>query len=218
LLAPREPLQGEYGRATPLLEESVALAREVGDKRGLAFALLNLGEVAFRQGDYERARPFYEESLRLRRELENTEGIAMSLAGLGDLARAQGNHGRAARLYLESLSLLQTSSDTALVVPILEQAAAMIGVAYDSALSPDMVASFHAARLFGAAASLRDILAAPLPPAVRVAYQRDVDVVRRALGNDAFARAWAEGRALSLEQAIATALQTLREHVTVDDA
>ncbi len=211
-------LQGEYERAVVLLEESVALARKVDDKRGLAFALLNLGEVAFRQGDYERARPFYEESLRLRRELENAEGIAVSLSGLGNLARAQGNHGRAAQLYLESLSLLQTSSDTALVIPILEQAAAMIGVACDPALSPDMVASLRATQLFGAAASLRDILAAPLPPAARVAYQRDVDVVRRALGGDAFARAWAEGRDLSLEQAIAMAIQTLRESVVVDDA
>jgi len=211
-------LQGEYERAVILLAESVALARKVDDKRGLAFALLNLGEVTFRQGDYERARPFYEESLRLRRELENAEGIAMSLSGLGDIARAQGNHGRAARLYLESLSLLQTSSDTALVVPILEQAAAMIGVACDPALSPDIVASIRATQLFGAAASLRDVLAAPLPPAAHVAHQRDVDVVRRALGDDVFARAWTEGRALSLEQAIATAIQTFRGNVIVDDA
>lgn len=210
-------LQGEYERAAALLEESVTLAREVGDKRGLAFALNNLGEVAFRQGEHERARTFFEESLRLRRDLENKEGIAVSLSGLGDVARARGEHGRAARLYLESLSLLQASSDTALIAPILEQVAAFVGVARGPALTADTVTSIRAAQFFGAASYLRDTLTAPLPPASRVAYERDVDTARRAVGDDAFARAWAEGQTLPLEQVIAEAIRALRKSVVAKD-
>lgn len=206
-------LQGEYERATALLEESVTLAREVGDKRGLAFALNNLGEVAFRQGEHERARTSFEESLRLRRELENKEGIAVSLSGLGDVSLARGEHRRAARMYLESLSLLRASNDTALVVPILEQVAAFVGVARGPAPTADRGASIHAARFFGAASSLRDTLTAPLPPASRAAYERAVDTARRAVGDNVFARAWAEGQTLSLERAIKEAIRALRGSV-----
>jgi hypothetical protein len=61
----------------------------------------------------------------------------------------------------------------------------------------------RAARLFGAAEALREALGAPLPPVERAHYDRSVAATRAALGEEAFAAAWAEGRALSLEQAIA---------------
>ena len=62
------------------------------------------------------------------------------------------------------------------------------------------------ARLFGAAEALRTALGAPLPPAERAAYEHDVAADRTQLDAATFAAAWAEGRALPLEQAIADAL------------
>jgi len=51
----------------------------------------------------------------------------------------------------------------------------------------------------GAAAAARDALGAPVAPGVRERYERAVAAVRQALGEDAGAKAWAEGRALTLE-------------------
>ena len=64
----------------------------------------------------------------------------------------------------------------------------------------------RAARLFGAAEGLREVMGAPLPPADRAGRDRSVAAVRSALGEEAFAAAWAEGRAMSLEAAVAFAL------------
>ena len=65
----------------------------------------------------------------------------------------------------------------------------------------------HAARTWGAAERLREEIGAPLPPNERPRYDRRVAVVRAALRDDAaFTRAWQQGRALTIEQAIALAL------------
>ena len=68
----------------------------------------------------------------------------------------------------------------------------------------------RAARLFGATDAVRTALSVPVRPADRRRYDRDVTAVCTALGPDAFAAAWAAGRALSLEQAIAEALEGCR--------
>jgi hypothetical protein len=64
----------------------------------------------------------------------------------------------------------------------------------------------RAARLLGAAEALRTVIGVQRPPAARPAYTRDVASARALLDDATFAAAWAAGRALTLEQAIAEAL------------
>ncbi|GAC1433927.1 MAG: hypothetical protein NVSMB65_07960 [Chloroflexota bacterium] len=60
--------------------------------------------------------------------------------------------------------------------------------------------------MLGATAALRASLRIPLPAADRTAHESLVAAARAALGDEAFARAWAAGQALLPEQAIAEAL------------
>jgi hypothetical protein len=60
--------------------------------------------------------------------------------------------------------------------------------------------------LFGSAEYLREQLGAPIPPADRPAYGRDISAMRARLGVASAAAEWAAGRALPLETAIAEAL------------
>jgi DNA-binding NarL/FixJ family response regulator len=60
-----------------------------------------------------------------------------------------------------------------------------------------------AVRLLAAAAALRDSLGTPLPPVSRAAYSRSLATARTQLGEQAFAVAWAEGRGMTWEQALA---------------
>jgi hypothetical protein len=62
-----------------------------------------------------------------------------------------------------------------------------------------------AARLLGAAESLREVGGLALEPAHRRKYERSVARAQADLGAAAFAAAWAAGRALPLEQAITEA-------------
>jgi tetratricopeptide (TPR) repeat protein len=104
-------LQGDYGSARPLLEESLALEREVGDKKGMAASLNNLGSVAQQQGDHATARSMYEESLALKRELGDKFGVSISLGNLGLVTQQQGDYVAARSMYKESLSLARELED-----------------------------------------------------------------------------------------------------------
>ena len=66
----------------------------------------------------------------------------------------------------------------------------------------------RATRIDGAAERLREEIGSPLPANERPRYDRHVAAARAALGDDvAFDRAWQEGRALTIEQAIELALE-----------
>jgi hypothetical protein len=67
-------------------------------------------------------------------------------------------------------------------------------------------AAVRATRLMGAAEALFEP-PLPLPPPRRTIHDRTVDAARAALGEEAFAAAWAEGRELTLDQAISCALE-----------
>jgi hypothetical protein len=65
----------------------------------------------------------------------------------------------------------------------------------------------RAGRCLGAAEALRETMGAPLPPSERAEYDRTLRAVRGGCGGEAFAAAWAEGRAMPLEQAVCVALE-----------
>ena len=62
-----------------------------------------------------------------------------------------------------------------------------------------------AARLFAAAATLREEIGGVREGADQAEYDRDLAATRAALGDDAFDAAWAAGAALTLDEAIAEA-------------
>jgi hypothetical protein len=64
-----------------------------------------------------------------------------------------------------------------------------------------------AVRLFGAAAALRASIGSVIDPADQASYEKNRHSLRTELGQKRFAAAWNEGRALTLEQAVAYALE-----------
>lgn len=97
--------QGDYARAAALAEESLSLARALGDKRGTATALNILGLRACVKGDYTRAAALGAESLTLSREILDPVGIADAVHILGLVAYERDEHTQAATLLEESLQL-----------------------------------------------------------------------------------------------------------------
>jgi len=95
-------------RAKPLLQESLALYRQVEDKRGIARALSGLGHVA---DDFGQATALHEQSLALLQELNDKSGISDVLLSLGVDAWRQGNYGRATRLLEQGLMLARETGN-----------------------------------------------------------------------------------------------------------
>ena len=193
-----------YAAARSACEESLVILHERGDKWRLARSLNTLGELVRTEGDYAAARSFYEQSLTLRRELGDEWGVANSLINLGYVACSQGDYRQAATLIRECLLLCQKPGDKR-------------GISYCLALlarvTGDTGQPERAARLFGAAEALREAIHVRLEYVDRIEEDRNIDAVRTQLDEAAFAAAWAEGRAMTLEQAVDYALATNPERL-----
>jgi predicted ATPase/class 3 adenylate cyclase len=183
--------------AERLLQESLALRRELGDREGVGYSLGNLGLVAQARGDFAAARRFLEESLAIDRERGHRLGAAGSLTYLGELARAEGDLDRAEALHREGLTL-QRELGQKETLPLSLEGLAAVAAARGQ---PE-----RAARLFGASSSLRAAIGLPVPPPARAGYDRDVTLARAGVGEEAFARAWEQGRDMTLAGAISYAL------------
>jgi predicted ATPase/class 3 adenylate cyclase/DNA-binding NarL/FixJ family response regulator len=190
--------QGDYATARALHEESLALVREVGDTSGIAASLSNLGNIAFEQGDYVTARALREEGLTLMREVGDTSGIAADLGSLAEITLEQGDYVTARALYEESLTLLRGLGNTWGIAASLEGFAAVSSVQGHAE---------QALRLAAAAAALRQAISAPLSPAEQAQLERWLVLARQALSETTRTAAWEAGRAMTLEQAIASALE-----------
>jgi predicted ATPase/DNA-binding CsgD family transcriptional regulator len=182
--------QGDLAKARTLLEGSLALSSEVGDKRNNAYSRVILGYVAIFQDLPAQARTLLEDGLALLREMGDRRGIAWALYGLGWEALSQGNAAAAQPLFEESLALLRELGHRWFMALCLEALAA----AFAAQGQPE-----RAARLWGAAEKLRDMVGASLPPVVQPMYESFLIAARAQAGETAFASAWAEGRIQSLE-------------------
>ena len=103
--------QGDYSAARSVLEKSLILRRQLGNKRDEAQALNNLGVVAYHQGDFAYARACYEECLALKREAGDKRGIAITLNNIAELLKEQTEYSQAISMFKESLGLLRELDD-----------------------------------------------------------------------------------------------------------
>jgi len=188
--------------ARPIVEEGVALYREVGDLNGLAEALPSLGIIARQQGDYTRAAALLEESLTVARELGNKGNVSFALQGLGDVVQDQGDDARALALYQESVALERLLEGKEGIAHCLVGVAGVAGAVGQAE---------RAARLLSAAETLLDTIGLSLAawPETRADYDRYVAAARAQLDAATFTAAWAQGRAMSLDQVVAYALEPL---------
>jgi predicted ATPase/class 3 adenylate cyclase/DNA-binding CsgD family transcriptional regulator len=223
--------QGEYARVHPLAEQAVEIFREVGDITGVAISLMTVALVVFWQGDLVRAQTLAEEALARASETGITSAKALALAIGGEITLAQGETTTARLLIEKSHTLWQEVENQGMLAwmrSLLGMVLAVQGdhtaarTVYEESLLGDLAVvniaptleglavvvaaqgeTTWAVRLLAAAAALRDSLGTPLPPVYRADYERSVAAACAQLDEQTFAVAWAEGRGMTWEQALA---------------
>jgi predicted ATPase/class 3 adenylate cyclase/Tfp pilus assembly protein PilF len=192
---------GDLASARATFEEAAALARANGDLANYGVLVSNVAEVAVRQGDYEAAVPLFEESLSIMRELADNPGQIAAILGLGSVANGRGRYAEAVELYEEGLRLLQQEGGEAHRLP---EAFAQLAIA--AAGQGDLA---RAAMLLGAGDAHYEQIGAAPGTAERARFEALLERVRTELG-EAGERAYAAGRALTRDDAIAYALERPR--------
>jgi len=96
---------GRYGEAKALLDESLAIARELGDRGSIAMALQPLAMTASGLGDHAAARVYVEEAVELARGLGDKRELATAINGLAQIHRIEGSLDLAEPLYEQVVGL-----------------------------------------------------------------------------------------------------------------
>ncbi|HYI75876.1 MAG TPA: tetratricopeptide repeat protein [Gaiellaceae bacterium] len=107
--------QSAWDAVVPLLEQALALFREQGRQRDVAFALSELGFVALRQGDGARAARLCDEALAIARELGEPRTTSGVLAIVAEVSRIRGEFEQAVGHSEEALELRRAIGDATLV-------------------------------------------------------------------------------------------------------
>jgi tetratricopeptide (TPR) repeat protein len=188
----------EREEAVALCEEALAVFREVDDKPSAALALNVLGEILRMDGDYDGAKEAYEECLALSREIGNRRREGMMLSNLGFVAQHQGDYELAEAYFKEETILFGELGLKYFVV---------LSIADHAGPAAARCQPERAVRLLGASEALCGAMGVAHQLVDQVEIDRYLADAGEQLDEAAFQAAWAEGRAMSLEEATAYALE-----------
>ncbi len=207
---------GDYEEAALFLEDALRLVDQVGDRYERLFSLSGLAEVRLRQGDLQHAAQLEGELLQQSRELGDRWRVAASLGNLARIALRRDDLKQATVLARESLAMRQDFGDRAGCAWCFEKFAEIALLQGQQESPPQRDVEFgRAARLFGAAAALRASVGSVIDLVDRPEYDRLLAILREQLDSPpdsvqpgAYQLAWAEGQAMSLNQAVDYAFES----------
>ncbi len=189
-------IRGEIDRAGPLLDDALAHSRSVGNRHNVATVAAYRANIARHLGRLDEAETYGAEALAEFRALGDKDCTSMALHVLARAARQRGETGLAGARLDESLALRARLGLRKGLAEGFEEAAT-IALARDDART--------AARLFGAAARLRETIGAPVQPVDAADRAAPRKAAREALGDGAFDEAFDDGAALPAADAVSLA-------------
>lgn len=193
---------GDYQKAHALYEESLLLGRELGDMRSVALSLNRLGNVSLWEHDYGVARALCEESLAIEQGMGDSASSAYTLGDLGNIAFVQEDYDRARSFFRQSLGMFKELKNKVNCAWCIGELGALESVTGNAE---------QGVMMMGAAEAVFEGSGGVIDTVERIPHERDMAFARARVGEEAFERAWQEGRAMSLEQAIAYALDDTGE-------
>jgi predicted ATPase/DNA-binding SARP family transcriptional activator len=190
--------RGDHADAERLFDEAIDEARAAGDLRTLALITGNLGDLAMREGDFERAVSLSRETVAELRELGLDEPLGWALCNLAFSLALSGRDEEADRASRESLAIADRIGDVVVLV---------FNLVLLASLASGRSEAESAARLLGSAEALREQVGLALSGSEHELQLKTLTELRHALSPKAFDAAFAQGRSMSTEEAVAAALE-----------
>lgn len=192
-----ERSEGETEKSREYFDECSRIAEELNDP--LIFAIMQSGKgtLAADDGDLNLARELKEKALKFYRTTGDSYVVSLLTWSLSRVVTALGDFSTA-RSLLEECVTINRQLGNKWSLPYLLEGIADVSIGEKNAK--------HAAKLYGAAEVLREKIGLAMPPTERVTYNKARDSMREALTEETFKTVWNEGRAMTVEQALAYAL------------
>ena len=189
-------LDADYARAETLLGEAATRYQALGDHAMTAVALANQANAARLAGALDRAERYATAARQASEHDAHPWPLALAMMIQGDVALAQDDDAAALSRYQESLRLGLAYGDRMRVGDT------VLRIGIIAARDGDRT---RAARLFGAAAVIREAVGQTGPRYVQADYDRVVAGFEQGPDRDTVRHEWIVGRSLTIDEAVAEA-------------
>ena len=189
--------KGDVEKAREYMDEAARLSREMGYQWAYSFSTFGLARIAAELGDMELARKRFAESEEVARQLGNKRIIYSSRSELAHVLRQHGEIDEALKTYLDLLPKWKDMGHRSAVAHELEC------IAFILARKEKLA---RAAKLLGAAEALREAIDSVMTPMEQEEYAKEVEALRAGMDEAELKMKWEKGRALSMDEGIAFAL------------
>ena len=176
-----------------MFEDSIAIAREIGNDVRLATALTNLGEAELSVGNFDRATQVLQQALTLDREHGDMMGMAIDQQALALISLRAGRAQEARGQLSATLDYVVSSGDSELLANALELSAC---------ITADLGDGLRAACLAGAAEAIRQLAGMPMSQPDTAVLERFLAPARAMIPRQAWDAELAAGRALTRQQTV----------------
>ncbi|HEV8249003.1 MAG TPA: adenylate/guanylate cyclase domain-containing protein [Gaiellaceae bacterium] len=187
--------QGDLVSARAGFARARELATEHGWHLRAASMTVSLAAVSSASGDFRAGLDYSLDAVKRFRQLGSVRGVPIALISCGWSAHGLGDHTRAEDSYREAISLAGELS----AVPWIAEAAFGLGLVFIARHEEE-----RGTQLLAAAAALRDELETTLnDEQEQEMHEAAIAAAEAALGEEAFAAAWARGHAMRAEEIVA---------------
>ncbi len=189
---------GDFTSPIMWLEEALSLARQLGDQAGEIYVIATYGDLTYWQGNYPQAIGYFENVIQLSEKVGDHYQSLWAQVKMAYAMLRQGNIQKAHTLFADSIQNTQKANMTIALIYAVE------GVA---SLNVNQNQPARTAQLFAWADALREKIGDPRPPVEQASVERDLAVIYSKLNDTDFLTLSTEGRTMTIEQAIALALE-----------
>ena len=189
---------GDFSSPSSWLEEALTITQRLGDREGNLEALVTSGMLAYWQGDHQRAIKWFEEAMVISDEIGDQFSSSWTHVRMAHAFLRQGDLQRARELFAFGIEKTHKANFTIALVYAIEGLASL-----------NMIQEHpeRAARLFAWTDAMREKIGDHRPPVEQASVEKDLAVIHSKVDDTEFARLFAEGRTMTVEQAIALALE-----------